>query len=94
VAAGLTAVWVLPAVAALCGSRTGLVGYAAGVAGRAVSAAATGSRVWPDSLAHPLSMLLFDVLLAGSVAGRRRGTLSWRGRPVGGAPGAQETMTG
>jgi hypothetical protein len=42
-------------------------------------------------------MLLFDVLLAGSVAGRRRGTLSWRGRPVGGAPvtrgtGARETM--
>ena len=98
-AAGLTAVWVLPALAALRGSRAGLVGYAAGVAGRAVSAAATGSRVWPDSLAHPVSMLLFDVLLAGSVAGRRRGTLSWRGRPVGGAPatrdtGARETMAG
>ena len=94
VAAGLTAVWVLPALAALRGSRAGLVGYAAGVAGRAVSAAATGSRVWPDSLAHPLSMLLFDVLLAGSVAGRRRGTLSWRGRPVGGVPVARETMAG
>ncbi|MGR6963611.1 glycosyltransferase [Geodermatophilus sp. URMC 61] len=94
VAAGLTAVWVLPALAALRGSRAGLVGYAAGVAGRAVSAAATGSRVWPDSLAHPLSMLLFDVLLAGSVAGRRRGTLSWRGRPVGGVPAARETMAG
>jgi hypothetical protein len=92
VAAGLTAVWVLPALAALRGSRAGLVGYVAGVAGRAVSAAATGSRVWPDSLAHPLSMLLFDVLLAGSVAGRRRGTLSWRGRPVGGVPVARETM--
>ncbi|WP_448607935.1 glycosyltransferase [Geodermatophilus sp. URMC 60] len=94
VAAGLTAVWVLPALAALRGSRAGLVGYAAGVAGRAVSAAATGSRVWPDSLAHPVSMLLFDVLLAGSVAGRRRGTLSWRGRPVGGVPVARETMAG
>jgi cellulose synthase/poly-beta-1,6-N-acetylglucosamine synthase-like glycosyltransferase len=82
VAAGLSAVWVLPALAALRGSRAGLVGYAAGVAGRAVSAAATGSRVWPDSLAHPLSMLLFDVLLAGSVRGRRRGTLSWRGRAL------------
>jgi glycosyl transferase family 2 len=92
VAAGLTAVWVLPALAALRGSRAGLVGYAAGVAGRAVSAAATGSRIWPDSLAHPVSMLLFDVLLAGSVAGRRRGTLSWRGRPVGGVPVARETM--
>ncbi|SHN67498.1 Glycosyltransferase, catalytic subunit of cellulose synthase and poly-beta-1,6-N-acetylglucosamine synthase [Geodermatophilus obscurus] len=94
VAAGLTAVWVLPALAALRGSRAGLVGYAAGVAGRAVSAAATGSRIWPDSLAHPLSMLLFDVLLAGSVAGRRRGTLSWRGRPLGAIPVARETMAG
>ncbi|MGK5171363.1 glycosyltransferase family 2 protein [Geodermatophilus sp. CPCC 205761] len=94
VAAGLTAVWVLPPVAALRGSRAGLAGYAAGVASRAVSAAATGSRVWPDSLAHPLSVLLFDVLLAGSVAGRRRGTLSWRGRPVGRRPPARETMAG
>ncbi|RBY77126.1 glycosyl transferase [Geodermatophilus sp. TF02-6] len=80
VAAALTAVWVLPALAALRGSRAGLAGYAAGVAGRAVSAAATGGRVWPDSLAHPVSVLLFDVLLAGSVAARRRGVLTWRGR--------------
>jgi hypothetical protein len=93
VAAGLSAVWVLPALAALRGSRAGLVGYAAGVAGRAVSAAATGSRVWPDSLAHPVSMLLFDALLAASVTGRRRGTLSWRGRPVGTGP-VRETMAG
>nr|WP_204332614.1 glycosyltransferase [Geodermatophilus sabuli] len=91
-AAALTAVWVVPALAALRGSRAGLVGYAAGVAGRAVSAAATGSRVWPDALAHPLSMLLFDGLLAASVAGRRRGTLSWRGRPVGGPTPDEETM--
>ncbi|SFK60881.1 glycosyltransferase [Geodermatophilus ruber] len=93
-AAGLTAVWVLPALAALRGSRTGLAGYAAGVAGRAVSAAATGSRVWPDALAHPVSVLLFDALLARSVLARRRGTLSWRGRPVGAPPGRRETMPG
>jgi Glycosyl transferase family 2 len=94
VAAGLTAVWVVPALAALRGSRAGLVGYAAGVAGRAVSAAVTGSRVWPDSLAHPVSVLLLDVLLAGSLAGRRRGTLAWRGRPLpgGAAAGPRETM--
>jgi hypothetical protein len=92
VAAALTAVEVLPALAALRGSRAGLAGYAAGVAGRAVSAAVTGSPVWPDSLAHPVSVLLFDVLLAGSVAGRRRGTLSWRGRPVGAQGTARETM--
>ncbi|WP_409332056.1 glycosyltransferase [Trujillonella humicola] len=82
-AAVLTAVGVVPAVAALGGSRAGLLGYAAGVAGRAVSAAATGSRVWPDALAHPVSLLAFDLLLARSVAGHRRGTLAWRGRPVG-----------
>ncbi|MGY1707056.1 glycosyltransferase [Geodermatophilus sp. SYSU D00697] len=79
-AAGLTAVAVLPALAALRGSRAGLLGYAAGVAGRAVSAAVTGSRVWPDSLAHPVSVLLFDALMASSLAARRRGTLAWRGR--------------
>ena len=73
---------VVPAVAALRGSRAGLVGYAAGVAGRAVSAAATGSRVWPDALAHPVSLLAFDLLLARSVLGHRRGTLTWRGRRI------------
>jgi len=76
----LTALWVLPAVAALRGSRAGLAGYAAGVAGRAVTAAGTGSRVWPDALAHPVSMVLLDVLMVRSVIGHRRGTLTWRGR--------------
>jgi hypothetical protein len=82
-AAVLTAVGVLPAVAALRGSRAGLAGYVAGVAGRAVVAARTGGRVWPDVLAHPLSIVLLDVLMARSVLGRRRGTLTWRGRALG-----------
>lgn len=81
-AAVLTAVGVVPPLAALRGSRAGLAGWAAGVAGRAVSAAATGGRVWPDALAHPVSLLALDVLLAGSVAGHRRGTLTWRGRAL------------
>ncbi|MGY1730724.1 glycosyltransferase [Geodermatophilus sp. SYSU D01045] len=81
-AAVLTAVGVVPALAALRGSRAGLAGWLAGVAGRAVSAAATGGRVWPDALAHPLSLLALDALLAGSVAGHRRGTLTWRGRAL------------
>jgi hypothetical protein len=81
-AAACTAVWVLPAAAALRGSRAGALGYAAGVAGRAVAAAATGSRAWPDVLAHPASILLLDVLMLRSVAGRRRGTLTWRGRSL------------
>ncbi|MCV2491371.1 glycosyltransferase [Geodermatophilus sp. YIM 151500] len=81
-AAALTAVYVLPAAAALAGSRAGLVGYAAGVAGRAVVAARSGGPVWPDALAHPVSVLLFDVLMARSLLGRRRGTLTWRGRAL------------
>jgi hypothetical protein len=81
-AAVLTAVGLVPALAAVRGSRAGLAGYAAGVAGRMVSAAATGGRVWPDPLAHPLSLALLDVLVVRSVAAHRRGTLTWRGRPV------------
>jgi hypothetical protein len=78
----LTGVGVVPAVAALRGSRAGLAGYAAGVAGRAISAAATGGRTWPDPLAHPISLLLLDALMVRSVAGHRRGTLTWRGRSL------------
>jgi hypothetical protein len=86
-AAGLTAVWVVPALAALRGSRAGLVGWLAGAAGRAVVAAATGSRVWPDPLAHPVSVLVFDALVVRSVAGHRRGTLTWRDRRLPAAHG-------
>jgi len=83
VAAGaLSAVYLVPAAAALRGSRAGLLGYAAGVAGRAIVATRTGGRAWPDALAHPVSVLLFDVLMARSLRGHRRGSLHWRGRPV------------
>jgi hypothetical protein len=85
VAALLTAVFVLPPAAALRGSRAGLLGYAAGVAGRAAVAARTGGRAWPDALAHPVSILVLDLLMARSLLGRRRGTLTWRGRPVAGS---------
>ena len=81
-AAGLSAVWLLPPLAALAGSRAGLAGYVAGVAGRAVVAARTGGRVWPDALAHPVSIALLDLLVARSVAGHRRGSLRWRGRTL------------
>jgi hypothetical protein len=88
-AAGLTAIWVVPPLAALRGSRAGLVGWLAGAAGRAVVGAATGGRIWPDALAHPLSILVFDALMARSVVGHRRGTLSWRNRPLTAAPARQ-----
>jgi hypothetical protein len=81
-AAALTAAFVIPPVAALRGSRVGLLGYAAGVVGRAAVAGRTGGRAWPDALAHPVSILVLDLLLARSVLGHRRGTLAWRGRPV------------
>ncbi|MEP6695533.1 MAG: glycosyltransferase family 2 protein [Pseudonocardiales bacterium] len=80
VAVALTAVYVLPPLAALRGSRAGLAGYLAAVAGRAVAARRTGGRVWPDAFAHPASVLAFDWLTARSLLARRRGTLTWKGR--------------
>lgn len=79
----LAALYVLPAVAALAGSRAGLAGYAAGVAGRVVAARATGGRVWPDAFAHPVSIAALGWLTARSWRQRRRGALSWKGRAVG-----------
>ncbi|MDF9715737.1 glycosyltransferase [Nocardioides sp. ChNu-153] len=73
--------YVVPPVAALRGSRAGLVGYAAGVASRALVARRTGGRV-ADALAHPASVVAFGALTADSVVGRRRGLLRWKGRPV------------
>jgi hypothetical protein len=59
-----------------------LAAYALGVAGRIVSALATGGRALPDALAHPISVVLFGRLVARSFHLRRRGRLSWRGRSV------------
>lgn len=75
--------YVVPAVAALIGSRIGLLGVAAGVGGRVIAAARTGGRRWPDPLAHPVSILAFAALTVDSLAARRRGTLRWKGRHLG-----------
>ncbi len=80
--AGLGALYVLPAAAALLGSPAGLAGYAAGVAGRVVAARATGGRWWPDAFAHPVSVTVFGALVVRSWRRRTRGGLSWKGRPV------------
>jgi cellulose synthase/poly-beta-1,6-N-acetylglucosamine synthase-like glycosyltransferase len=56
--------------------------YLLGVAGRAISAYATGGRPWPDAFAQPVSICLFASLVVRSFRLRRRGGLSWRGRPV------------
>ena len=59
-----------------------LSAYVLGVGGRVVAASATGGRAWPDALAQPVSIVLFGWLIARSFALRRRGRLTWRGRPV------------
>ncbi|MDQ6650160.1 MAG: glycosyltransferase [Actinomycetota bacterium] len=59
-----------------------LAGYVAGVTSRVLSARRTGGRVWPDSLAHPVSVATLGWLTALSWRGRRSGALSWKGRPV------------
>jgi hypothetical protein len=66
-----TGVWPVAAVA-----------YASGVAGRVISARATGGRAWPDALAHPLSIVVFAGLVGRSFSRRRQGKLTWRGRPL------------
>ena len=78
----LGAVYVAPPLAALLGSRVGLLGYAAGVAGRALVARRVGGRVWPDSFAHPVSVVAFGWLVAESWQRRARGSLTWKGRPI------------
>ncbi len=80
VVAGLGLAYVLPPLAALRGSRAGLVGYLAAVAGRAVTARRTGGRALPDAFAHPASIVLFGVLVADSLRRRGAGTLTARGR--------------
>lgn len=74
--------YVVPPIAALLGSRTGGIGFAAAVAGRAVVAHRVGGRVWPDAALHPISVLAFSYLTTRSWAGRRRGTLTWKNRPL------------
>ena len=74
--------YVAPPVAAIFGSRIGAVGYLGAVGGRALVAHRVGGRVWPDSLLHPASVVGFGYLTARSWVGRRRGTLTWKSRPL------------
>ncbi len=79
--------YVVPPAAALAGPdrrcRTiGALGYCAAVANRALVARRTGSPVWPDSLAHPLSIAAFVGLSVDSLLAHGRGTTQWKGRPV------------
>lgn len=79
--------YVLPPVAAVAGlargrrgqALTGLVGYAAAVAGRAACARRTGGRPL-DAFAHPASVGALAWLVLRSHQHRAAGTLHWRGR--------------
>lgn len=85
VAGALSVLYVVPPAAALRGSRVGLAGYAAAVAGRYLVAERTGGRSLPDALAHPASIVVFEWLTARSWLLRGRGELTWKGRPLGAA---------
>jgi hypothetical protein len=78
--AALAAIYLLPPAAALRGSRSGLAGYAAGVAGRVITGRRTGARVLPDAATHPLSIAILIELTGLSWWRRWRGTASWKGR--------------
>jgi hypothetical protein len=81
-----TAPPLLAVVALAAGAPTvaaaALAAYLLGVAGRVVSARATGGRWWPDALAHPVSVVVLGWLTLRSYHLRKRRRLSWRGRPV------------
>ncbi|GIF11892.1 glycosyltransferase [Actinoplanes teichomyceticus] len=80
----LLLLYALPPLAALVPgyALVALLAYLLGVTGRVISARATGGRVLPDALAHPLSIALFAWLVARSFHLRRRRRLAWRGRAL------------
>jgi hypothetical protein len=79
---GLGLAYVLPPLAALRGSRAGAAGFAAAVAGRVLVGRRVGSQVWPDALAHPVSVAAFGWLTVESLRRHRHGTLTVRGREL------------
>jgi hypothetical protein len=86
VGAALAVVYVLPAAAAVTGSRVGAVGYAAAVAGRLAAArwcvTPSGRSALSDAVAHPFSVMALLGLLCSSWFGRATGSLHWKGRAL------------
>jgi hypothetical protein len=78
VTAALIGLYVYPLLSVIVGQWLGVATYALAVAGRIVTARATGGRAMPDALAHPLSIVLFAWLVGRSFARRR--TVRWKGR--------------
>ncbi|HUR74211.1 MAG TPA: glycosyltransferase family 2 protein [Sporichthya sp.] len=71
-----------PPLAALRGSRIGLLGYAAAVTGRVVSGRASRDRIFPWVLASPVSAAVSAFMYVYSVRRAARGQLSWKGRAL------------
>jgi hypothetical protein len=73
---------VLAAAGARVPALIALAAYLLAVTGRLIAAAATGGPRWPDPLAHPASITILAWLTARSIHHHRKGTLTWRGRPL------------
>ncbi|HEV7209881.1 MAG TPA: glycosyltransferase [Mycobacteriales bacterium] len=80
----LATVYLLPPLAWLSRPRdtVAALGTASGIVGRAVVAHRVGGRVWPDSVAHPLSVLALAWLTARSWWLHACGGLTWKGRAL------------
>lgn len=83
----LLVTYVLPAIAAVAARdratrRWGRIGYAAGVASRALVARRTGEPVLPDALLQPASIAAFGILNVISWNRHVAGRNTWKGRAV------------
>jgi len=86
-AAAMVGIYVVPPLIAMTTRerstrRWGMVGYLAGVAGRAAVAHTTQERVWPDAFTMPTSAAAFAALTVRSMMRHRDGALRWKGREV------------
>lgn len=70
----------VPPAAALRGSRVGLLGYLAGVAGRVVVARRFAEQAFPSALAHPAACAMSAVMIVESHRRRHRNLACWKGR--------------
>ena len=80
-------VYALPPIAAVAGRspstrRWGALGYTSATLGRAAIARRTGERVFPDALAHPLSIMAMVGFMGVSRVLRDHDRLRWKGRRV------------
>lgn len=72
----------LPPLAALRGSKVGMVGYAAAIAGRVVSGRAAGDRIFPWVFFSPVTAAISGGMYVYSLRRAAQGGLTWKGRPI------------